>query len=280
MSRGRPAIINPDMLVWAREERGLTVEQAAKSIHLSPEKLKDIELGIQRITVPKLKKAAQVYRRPTAAFSSSRGPCHWLFQNSDGVWSTQMNRYHLRLRLEIRRIYQKREAAIEIADFGPSFDWQLVGSATLDSDPERLGQQVRDLLHVSDRFPIGLSAHKAFDYWRQSVENNGVLVFQITKVGLEEMRGFSMGAKLFPVIAVNRKDDPGPRSFTLLHELCHVMIADSSVCEIRDEKTIGEEKARSIEAFCNHVAGAALVPSHPLLATVEVMRTWTRRVLD
>lgn len=280
MSRGRPAIVNPDMLVWAREERGFTVEQAARSIGLTPEKLRASEFGAQRLTFAELKRAAWVYRRPTAAFFLSKKPMSLSIPEFRRGVEHSNEPLSPELRLEIRRIYQKREAATEFAEFGPSFDWQLVGSATLDSDPERLGQHIRDVFSLSDRFPIGLSPHRAFDHWRESVEKSGVLVFQITQVDLEEMRGFSVGAKPFPAIAVNRKDAPGPRSFTLLHELCHVMIADSSMCEIRDEKMIAEERAKSIEVFCNHAAGAALVPARVLLATAEVRRhgreeSWT-----
>jgi Zn-dependent peptidase ImmA (M78 family) len=93
----------------------------------------------------------------------------------------------------------------------------------------------------------------------------GVLVFQSTDIDLSEMRGYSLASQPLPVIVVNRKDSPAARQFTLLHELTHLMLHTSGLCDL--EIGSGRRGAEhSTEVFCNHTAGAALVPRALLLS--------------
>src|SRR5262249_54579327 len=70
----------------------------------------------------------------------------------------------------------------------------------------------------------------------------------------------------FPVVGVNRKLTPNGRTFTLLHEFVHVLIGESSICDIEDGGALRPAQEQQTEVFCNAVAGAALVPGSVLLA--------------
>lgn len=59
-----------------------------------------------------------------------------------------------------------------------------------------------------------------------------------------------------------------PRLFTLLHEVCHLMLHCSAVSNGAEEGLEGD--AARVEVFANHVAGAALVPMDKLLAQPEL----------
>ena len=107
--------------------------------------------------------------------------------------------------------------------------------------------------------------YDAFNAWRARIESVGVLVFQMSRVDLEEARGFSLAEEPLPVIAVNTKDAPNARAFTMLHELCHVALRRSGICEPDEDRLLPSEERR-VEVFCNRVAGAALVPMRDLLA--------------
>jgi len=133
-------------------------------------------------------------------------------------------------------------------------------------EPEKIGAQVRSLLGV----PLSLQrtwrdARKSYNSWRTSIENAGVLVFQVTGVKPEEILGFSITERPLPVIAVNRKLAPNGRTFTLLHELVHVLLDESAICDIDDAESRPAEEQRA-EVFCNAVAAEALVPREALLA--------------
>ena len=66
------------------------------------------------------------------------------------------------------------------------------------------------------------------------------------------------------VVGLNSQDSLGGRIFTMLHELCHIVIRNGGVCDLGDDGT---------EVFCNRVAGAALIPAEHLLREPVVTRT-------
>jgi Zn-dependent peptidase ImmA (M78 family) len=57
-----------------------------------------------------------------------------------------------------------------------------------------------------------------------------VLVFQATRVDVKEMRGFSLVDVRLPVILLNGGDAHAGRTFSLLHELCHLIARDGGLC--------------------------------------------------
>jgi Zn-dependent peptidase ImmA (M78 family) len=100
------------------------------------------------------------------------------------------------------------------------------------------------------------------------VEALGALVFQVSGVPVEEMRGCSISLRPLPIIVLNSADSPLGRIFTLLHEVTHIARGESSICDMTDET-----QARAIaqvEQYCNHVAGAVLVPRNELLSFEDV----------
>ncbi|MGZ9034940.1 MAG: ImmA/IrrE family metallo-endopeptidase [Rhodospirillales bacterium] len=74
----------------------------------------------------------------------------------------------------------------------------------------------------------------------------GVLVFQATRVEMDEVRGFSIAEPVLPVIVVNRKDAPSGRTFSLLHEFTHLLLRRSGICDFDESATRAprEEKSR------------------------------------
>jgi Zn-dependent peptidase ImmA (M78 family) len=114
-----------------------------------------------------------------------------------------------------------------------------------------------------------------FNAWRNRIENLGVLVFQTTRFPSNEASGFAIVAETLPVIAVNRNDALTRRTFSLLHELAHLMIRVSGVSELATDVNRPPEDQR-IEVFCNSVAAAALIPRDVLLADARVVVQGTR----
>jgi len=82
------------------------------------------------------------------------------------------------------------------------------------------------------------------------------------------MRAFSISEIPFPVIALNRGDSPFGRIFSLIHELCHIMLEKGGLCTYNAK----DEEHFNIEKFCNAVAGEVLVPTSSLLNQTTVIR--------
>ena len=94
MSRSVPALINPAMLVWARESARLSIDEAAHKGGISAEKLKACEEGAAQLTFAQLMKFAREYKRPVSLFYLREPPKGWspiqdfrLLQGVDAAFS-------------------------------------------------------------------------------------------------------------------------------------------------------------------------------------------------
>jgi Zn-dependent peptidase ImmA (M78 family) len=263
------AMVESAVLRWARETAGIAVENAARRVQVKPEVFAAWEAGEASPTMTKLRTLANVYKRPLSVFFLPGPPAEpplnvHDFRQLPGIAA---GAFSSTLRIQLRRARERRELALDlIQDLEqplPAFN----SRAALDHDPEEIGAKLREMLDVdltSQERWTGI--YDAFNAWRERIESVGVLVFQMSRVDLEEARGFSLAEELLPVIAVNTKDPPNARVFTMLHELCHVTLRRSGICEPDQEDRLLPSEERRVEVFCNRVAGAALVPMRALLA--------------
>jgi Zn-dependent peptidase ImmA (M78 family)/DNA-binding XRE family transcriptional regulator len=261
------AMVEPAVLRWARETAGVALEDAARRVQVKPDAVAAWEAGEARPTMTKLRMLANVYKRPLSVFFLPHPPVEpplnvHDFRQLPGVAAGQ---FSSSLCIQLRRARERRELALDLLqDLEqplPSFDLH----AGLGDDPEELGARLRKMLGVDLAAQAQWTgAYDALNAWRERIETAGVLVFQMSRVDLEEVRGFSLAEELLPVIAVNTKDAPNARVFTMLHELCHVALRASGICEPDEDRLLPSEERR-VEVFCNRVAGAALVPMKDLL---------------
>ena len=81
---------------------------------------------------------------------------------------------------------------------------------------------------------------------------------------MSEARGFSLGNQPLPLVAVNGKDAPVARIFSLFHELTHVILRNTGLCDLHEY----DADQSSVEVYCNRVAAEMLVPEESLLRRV------------
>lgn len=126
-------------------------------------------------------------------------------------------------------------------------------SATLEFNAETLKH-----LKNSDQYFSLLAEH---------CEKIGIFVFKNGVVGnssrrtlsVNEFRGFVLADRYCPLIFINGSDAPAAWVFTLVHELAHIWLGESSVTDV---SAATEHK---IERYCNAVAGEFLVPTDPFM---------------
>jgi Zn-dependent peptidase ImmA (M78 family) len=279
-SRSTDAMVAPGILQWARETAGLTPEEAARSIQTKDEKVRAWEQGDERPSMPQLRKMAIVYKRLLSDFyllsPPDEAPLPHDFRRlpGDGVFH-----YGRALRYQLRQARQRRDLAL---DLGTEQDVALKDMPVIQiaETTEGLGGQVRELLQVTiAEQRTWRDPRKSYNAWRAHVEAAGVLVFQVTGVPPAEMLGFSLTEQPLPIIGINRKLAPNGRTFTLLHEFVHVLLRQSSLCDIEDSFVRPPEEQKT-EIFCNAVAAAALVPrdallSDPLVSPHKQARDWS-----
>jgi len=268
MARSADALITPELLVWARETAGYSKETIASKMKIPIEKLKDWEEGKKHPTIKQLRRLANYYKRPLAVFFLSEKPetippLHD-FRRID---IEDICKEQIQLRIELRRAIYRREIALELMEELSEKPLEFDHKVNLTDDPEQTAERIRQILHINiDEQFRWFGKYEALNRLLSAIENIGVLVFQATKIDVQEMRGFAISQFPLPVIGLNIKDHPNARIFTLLHELTHLMLHQSGVCDIYEGfNYTRRDEDEKFEVFCNHVAGAALVPKQYLL---------------
>jgi len=264
------ALVKPHMLKWIREKSGFDLFNAAKRIGIKPERLKEWEEGNRKPTIKQAIKMAEIYKRPLSLFYLNEPPKDFQVAMKDfrtlppGLPGT----YSPALLLEQRIAVSRRNLVMDLLGESISSDFPFLGTVSLESDPEKVGQNIRQRLNIDWKTQKKCKYEsEALNWWGEAIENINVLVFHTNHQGntveLEEARGFSISEPRFPVIVLNSKDSNSGRIFTLLHELVHLMLNEGGVCDCR-EHAVGEH-IRQVEMFCNHTAGAVLVPFDVLM---------------
>lgn len=270
MARTPPALIEPALLKWARASAGLTVEEAARKLGQSPERLTSWEEGDDQLTIAQLRDAARIYKRPFAVFYLPEPPRDFQpLRDFRRVPDAETKRLSPELQESIRRAHSQREAALELRELTDE-PTRLAPKLDLASkDPEAFGAAARKLLGV------GLGAQfdwatpgRALAGWTAALEDLDVMVLQAQSIETNEMRGFSISEETLPVVVLNGADAPRARLFTLLHEYAHVLLRASGVCDLHEGR--GAKPGDDLEVFCNRVAAAILLPADVFRADPRV----------
>lgn len=266
MGRTAEALINPEILTWARETVGFSEDDLAAKLKVDTETVQAWENGSKRPSIAKLKQIANALKRPMAVFylpskpQDMRPPKDFrgLIPGRAGAFSPQLS-------VELRLAEARREDALalleELEEAPSAFEF----TAALSENPETIAERLTQYLGI-DQFVIDQcdTIYDARKAWKTAIEDKGVLVFQTTNVDTSEMRGFSFSLAPLPIAVVNGKDAPAGQIFSLLHELSHIALNQGGICDF-DEELPRDPNNQRIEVFCNHVAGAALVPSEQLI---------------
>lgn len=259
--------VNPDVLIWARETAGLTLEEAAKKLGLSgPERLEALEKGTRDPSRPQLVTMAEKYRRPLLTFylptpppARDRGQDfrtlpQGFAPDSEAVLDSLIRDVQARQRLVL--------AALEDAEEDEPLSF--VASVRVADGVDAVVKSMRDVLQFNiEEFRMQKTVSEAFARLRASVERAGVYVLLMgnlgthhTDIDVRVFRGFSLADKVAPFVVINEKDSRAAWSFTLLHELAHIWLGQTGIS--------GYDGEVEIERFCDLVAAEFLLPKNEL----------------
>jgi Zn-dependent peptidase ImmA (M78 family) len=274
------ARIKPDLLRWARESMRMELDVAAEKIRVPSDRLRAWEEGTEEFSVAQLRKAAEVYKRPLAVFFLPRPPKDFKamrdFRRLPGVPDDPSPALMQELRLAAARRDIAEEMIEMLGETPPRFE--LRGRQS--ERPAKVAEPARTALGISlEEQARWKDDYDALNGWRSAVERLGVLVFQVSGVPVQESRGFSAHFDPFPVIALNTKDSPVARCFTLMHELGHLVLHGGAVC---DAEVMGDVRFNPTEVWCNEFAAEVLVPTddfEPRARSFPYDNEWPREAL-
>lgn len=267
--------VNPDVLVWARETAGLSVEDAAAKLQLTTsvrstaaEKLEAMESGEKSPTRNQLSAMANVYKRPLLAFYMAEPPRTGRrgtdFRQSPDARGARANAMLDALLRDVRaRQETVRDMLKDEDDFQPR---DFVGSTTVAQGVDRVVAAIARVLDFDPLAPRRGDADALFKRLRLAAEGAGVFVLVLGDLGSHHsaipasvFRGFAISDPAAPFVVINAKDARPARSFTLIHELAHIWLGQTGVSGAISTDNPTTDKAR-VERFCNDVAGEFLLP--------------------
>ena len=262
-----PVPLNPSALLWARTESGFPPDRVAHRLNVKVERVLAWEHGERFPTLKQTRDLARFYHRPVSIFFSPGlpqvPPLAAEYRRLPGIVAGHESP---ELRLALRQMSLRREQALnlteELGDDLPQFNFK----AHLTEDPAMVGARLRGLLDIAiDTQAKWPNEWRAWHQWRGAAERLGVLVFQFGKVKLHEVRGLSLFRFPLPVVGINGKEFPGSKSYTLMHELIHLMLAvgKEEKTALKEDRT--EKQWEGVERFAEIAASHALVPESALV---------------
>lgn len=275
MSRSIPATVVPSVLRWARESIDLQPVAASRKLGLPDNRVEDWESGAVAPTIAQLRKASELYRRPLAVFFLAEPPREFdTMRDFRRISGAQAGAWSQGLHEDYRRAHEQRDVILELADLDDTpvpMDWRI---EPLPENDEAIAAAGRQRLLSLGPLPVPSSGDYPYDHlntWIAALETAGVLVMATTRgqVPVEEMRAFSLYFDEVPVIVVNGADSPRARLFSLLHEYAHLLLHTEGLCDTTtDARTVTPN--RQLEARCNSMAAAMLLPRDLVLASEAV----------
>lgn len=277
MAKSMKVDVNPDVLVWARKNSSLDIDIAASKIKVKIEQLRAWESGDDKPSIAQLRKLANIYKFPISVFFLSVVPKNFsVMKDFRHLPEYMPAKFSRQLQLEIRKVQQRRETAIELqsslVDEISTFDKKV----SLEDNVRNSALKIREILHLDINEQKKWSNPRiAFNEMRYLVENTGILVFEVDNVDIQEMRGFAIAEKIMPVIAINRKDSFNGRIFSLLHEFVHILLGQGGI----SNSSYYDDTEEKVEVFCNKLAAEILVPSSIILSNPYI-KTGKQRYSD
>jgi len=261
--------VTRQVVTWARERAGLTLDQARKDFP----RIGEWEAGQALPTYPQVEKMADAFKLPVAAFFFPDVPS---LPDIKGSFRTLPDTEFERLPRPVRLLLQKAKAfQLNLAELAQgrnpaprliTADLKLSPGIT----PDEMAERVREYLGITLGQQQSWSGDEAaLKHWRDALQSVGVFVFK-DAFRAKGFFGFSLYDRVFPVVYVNNTVPKTRQCFTLFHELGHLLFETSGIDEA-DESYIDmlPAQARDIEILCNRFAAQLLVPDAALRAEMR-----------
>ncbi|MHB8792517.1 MAG: ImmA/IrrE family metallo-endopeptidase [Thermoleophilia bacterium] len=262
----RATAINPELLIWARERAGLSLDEVASLMNKRPETIAAWEAGSEWPTYLQLESLAEsVFRRPVALF----------FLHEPPEEAPAQKEFRTLPDFDIRLLSADSRFAIRLSRAYQESLYELTGGSNPAERHILKDLNIEDLTNIAKtagklRKYLGVSVAQqkswrttsdAMTIWRRKIEDAGVYVFK-RSFKQHEISGFCLSDDEFPIVMINNSTPFTRQIFTLFHELAHLLKGLNSITTA-DGSFIDRMKGptKSIEVDCNRIAAEFLVPS-------------------
>ncbi|MBF0178672.1 MAG: ImmA/IrrE family metallo-endopeptidase [Magnetococcales bacterium] len=267
------ALIQPEMVQWARERAGLSRELLAKKIKIKPEQLTTWESGEDAPTFRQAETIAKQTHIPFGYLFLPEPPKEELpipdLRTRGGVPPEPLGADFFDLINDV--LYQRdwyKEFLLENgADILP-----FVNRFHITESVDKIAKDIHKTLelHSLDTSPTW---EEYLDNLYERCEAVGIWIMRSGFIGsntqrtlsVQAFRGFTISDAIVPLIFINGRDAKAAQAFTLAHELAHVWTGNSGISNVNLDDTSMRTNAR-VERTCNAIAAELLTPKKSFLA--------------
>jgi Zn-dependent peptidase ImmA (M78 family) len=258
--------LNPRILKWAREWRGCSLEDAARRVSKRPEDVAAWESSREDgPTVRQARVLADLYERSFLEFFLPDPPP---LKEPELVADFRVHRDASNPK-ETRQLIAiqgwaeaQRQNALDlfesIGEHPPIIPDELFVVDPPDkADFDDAAEKARRITKFSmiDQFGLPSSKHYQLpNIIRAKLESVGILTLRHSGLSEFDARGICIFASPLPIIVFGN-ESPGAQSFTLAHELGHVVLKKSGISGKRTKND-----PSIIEKWCDHFASSFLMP--------------------
>jgi len=258
--------VNVARIAWCCADHGITPGELAAEVDMAPNTMSRIMAGELGPSFQQLSKIAQHFGRGVLFFLEA-GPVDagTVHTPQFRTLARQKPELSARVKALVERAERQRDVYLSLredldADAPPLFSPPDLTAC----EPKRAAALARQWLGLS-------TGQQSFDSYRAAIEARGILVFRASgyhgkwQIAKESpILGFALYDELCPVILVKKQHSDTQLTFTLMHELGHLLLHKAS--SIDDDGDLHGQQGAEREA--NAFAGHLLVPE-AALATID-----------
>lgn len=251
------------ILEWARKNSMLSIEEAAQKLNLkggkkmsAVEKLIAFESGNEEPSRSLLLRMSKQYHLSLLALYLDKPP---IIGDRGEDFRTLPDQFdeieNVNVNILIRDIKARQSTIHEtLIDADEERKLGFIGKHTIEDGVMSTVQTIRDTVNINlDDYRKQPNYKEAFRFLRQKIEKVGVFVLLKGNLGsyhsniaLTAFRGFALSDDIAPFIVINDQDTESAWSFTLIHEMAHLILGQTGIS--------GAYIGKMIEKFCNEVA--------------------------
>lgn len=249
--------VNTARIEWCCAEHGMTLGDLASEAGIANSSLEKVMAGEGALTFNQLRNIAEYFGRGVLFFLDPEPVDEdQVHTAAFRTLANQKPELTAKIKKFIERVERQRSVFLSLRDEQSNQDLPRFLAPDLPRNNTKLAAEtVRDWL--------GLGISNNFETYRSAIESKGILVFrsngyngkwQIAKES--PIIGFSLYDEECPVVVVKKQRWESQQSFTLMHELGHLLL--HKISSIDDDADLQSRQGKESEA--NAFAGLLLVP--------------------
>lgn len=250
--------LNPSRLEWCLRTSQTDVLSLSIKLKIAQATLEQSLEKKSVLSINQLEKIANYFKRSILFFLEEEEPLEKkIYSVQFRTINNQKPIHSPKLRSFVEQVEKQRQIYLDLLEDlnEPINNIWYPNNIALNEDIKTISANVRTWLN--------LKLNDNFNSIREAVEKKGIMVivsngyngkWQIDKKN--PVRGFSLYYDIMPIIVIKKQVSLGAQTFTLIHELAHLLLHKESAIDNADDFY----KYQGIEKDANEFAGNLLIP--------------------